>query len=105
MSDELLLSFVECYICTGVGEENSAKRKEEARLAILRHGGMVRDYIDDDINLILFIGPPSNTALSKLAALPQFAQIPAVYDDWLWNSLKQNLLLPYVGDGAIFLDP
>lgn len=100
-----MLSFVECYIYTDTGEENSAKRKEEARSAILRYGGMVRDYIDDDINLILFVGPPNNTALSKLAALPQCAQIPVVYDAWLWNSLNQHTLLPYVGDVTICLDP
>ena len=100
-----MLSFVECYIYTDDGGENSAKQKEEARLAILRHGGMVRDYIDDDINLILFVGLPNNTALAKLAALPQFAQIPSVYDAWLWNSLNQRILLPYVGDVAICLDP
>ena len=93
MADALLFSFVECYICADLSNADSKKLKEEARLAITHHGGMVRDYIDDDINLIISIQQP----YEKILMLhPRISQIHVVSILWIWDSLQQQIILPYV---------
>ena len=93
MADALLFSFVECYICIDSNNEDSNKLKEEARLAITHNGGMVREYIDDDINLIVSIQQP----YEKILMLhPHISQIHVVSITWLWNSIQQHISLPYV---------
>ena len=93
MADALLFSFIECYICADLSNTDSKKLKEEAQSAITHHGGMVRDYIDDDINLVISIQQPYEKILRLDSRV---AQIHVVHISWLWNSLQQHILLPYV---------
>ena len=55
MDEELLLSGIECFISVGNNDEETKEQKEQARSMILRNGGFVRDFIDEDINVVIGI--------------------------------------------------
>lgn len=93
MNEELLLSCIECFISVGNNNEETQKRRERARSMILRNGGLVRDFLDEDINVVIGIDV-SFDHIQEL--LPPFSCVPIVSDLWLQESLHTNMILPFV---------
>ena len=92
MRDALLLSGLECYLSSHSTEDAVTKRKENARATILREGGIVRSFVDEDASVIISVGD-SFDAIQQ----PCGMTIPVVSEDWLTLSVQSSLLLPFVG--------
>ena len=91
MKDALLLSGIECYLSSNSTDEEVTKRKESVRAAILREGGIVRSFVDEDVNVIVSIDGSFD------AVHPHGdTTIPVVSEDWLTFSIQSRLLLPFV---------
>lgn len=91
MRDAFLLSGLECYISSHSTEDAVINRKENARATILREGGIVRSFVDEDVNVILSVGDSFDTIQQ-----PCGVTIPVVSEDWLILSVQSSLLLPFV---------
>ena len=66
-------------------------RKENARATILREGGIVRSFVDEDVNVIISVGDSFDSIQQ-----PCGLTIPVVSEDWLILSVQSSLLLPLV---------
>ena len=98
MDEELLLSGIECFISVGNNDEETKEQKEQARSMILRKGGFVRDFIDEDINVVIGIND-SYDHIQKL--LPPLSGVPVVSNQWLQESVHAKTILPFVGPASI----
>lgn len=98
MNEELVLSGIECFISIGNSNEETKKQEEQARSMILNNGGFVRNFIDEDINVVIGI-EDSYDHIQKL--LPRFSCVPVVSYQWLLNSLHAKTILPFVGNPSV----
>lgn len=90
MKDALLLSGIECYLSLHSTEDAMIKRKENVRATILREGGIVRSFIDEDVNMVVSV----DGSFDLVQPCP--SAIPVVSDDWITCSVQSSLLLPFV---------
>lgn len=91
MKDALLLSGIECYLSSHSTEDAVIKRTENARATILREGGIVRSFIDEDVNVIICVDDSFDSVQQSHPCT-----IPVVSEDWLTFSVQSSLLLPFV---------